>query len=120
MTVVDVVSSRARHLSPGCFALVMATGIVSIDLDQHAMRTLALALFGVNLLAWPILLALTGWRLIRFRRELVADFVDPGRGAGFLTLPAATCVLGSQCLMVVHWPGAARVLAVLARCSGRR
>lgn len=113
MTVVDVVSSRARHLSPGCFALVMATGIVSIDLDQHAMRTLALALFGVNLLAWPILLALTGWRLIRFRRELVADFVDPGRGAGFLTLPAATCVLGSQCLMVVHWPGAARVLAVL-------
>jgi tellurite resistance protein TehA-like permease len=113
MTVADFVLSRARHLNPGAFALVMATGIVSIDLNQHDMRVPALALFGVNLFAWLALLALTGWRLIRFRRELVADFVDPGRGAGFLTLAAATCVLGSQCLMVVHWPGAARVLAVL-------
>ncbi|CAM0998158.1 Tellurite resistance/C4-dicarboxylate transporter family protein [Rhodanobacter sp. Root179] len=113
MTAVDFVLSRARHLSPGSFALVMATGIVSIDLDQHGLRALALVLFGANLLAWLLLLALTTVRLVRFRRELVADFVHPGRGAGFLTLAAATCVLGSQCLMVVHLPALARALALL-------
>lgn len=113
MTAVDFMLSRARHLNPGCFALVMATGIVSIDVNQHDMRALALTLFGVNLLAWLMLLALTAVRLLRFRRELVADFVHPGRGAGFLTLAAATCVLGSQCLMVVHLPQLARVLALL-------
>jgi len=112
MTVAEFVLSRARHLSPGCFALVMATGIVSIDVNQHGMPLLARALFGLNLLAYLMLLALTGLRLLRFRRELVADFVNPGRGAGFLTLAAATCVLGSQCLTVVQLPVLARVLAL--------
>lgn len=113
MTVADSLLSRARHLNPGGFALVMATGIVSIDVNQHGMRALALTLFGANLLAWLMLLALTTVRLLRFRHELVADFVHPGHGAGFLTLAAATCVLGSQCLMVVHLPGLARALALL-------
>ncbi|RCS31273.1 C4-dicarboxylate ABC transporter [Rhodanobacter denitrificans] len=113
MTVVDFVLSRARHLNPGSFAMVMATGIVSIDLDQHGMRALALTLFGVNLVAWLVLLLLSAVRLLRFRHELVADFTNPGRGAGFLTLVAATCVLGSQCLMVVHLPELARALALL-------
>jgi tellurite resistance protein TehA-like permease len=113
MTAVDSAISRARRLNPGSFALVMATGIVSIDVNQHGLRALALVLFGANLLAWLILLALTAVRLARFRRELVADFVHPGRGAGFLTLAAATCVLGSQCLMVVHLPALARALALL-------
>jgi tellurite resistance protein TehA-like permease len=117
MTAVDFVLSRARHLNPGSFALVMATGIVSIDVNQHGMHALALTLFGANLLAWLILLALTIVRLIRFRRELVADFVHPGHGAGFLTLAAATCVLGSQCLMVVHLPELARSLALLGALS---
>lgn len=113
MTVVDFVLSCARHLNPGSFAMVMATGIVSIDLDQHGMRALALTLFGVNLVAWLVLLLLSAVRLLRFRHELVADFTNPGRGAGFLTLVAATCVLGSQCLMVVHLPELARALALL-------
>ncbi|HWU76722.1 MAG TPA: tellurite resistance/C4-dicarboxylate transporter family protein [Rhodanobacter sp.] len=113
MKVAEVILLRARHLSPGCFALVMATGIVSIDVSQHGMPLLARWLFGLNLLAWLLLLALTGLRLKCFRREMLADFVDPGRGAGFLTLAAATCVLGSQCLMVVHLPTLARALALL-------
>jgi tellurite resistance protein TehA-like permease len=112
MTLVDYLWSRARHLDPGCFALVMATGIVSIDVGQHGMPALARALFGVNLLAYVVLLALTALRLLRFRRELIADFTNPGRGAGFLTLAAATCVLGSQCLLVVPLPVLADILAV--------
>ncbi|MEO7065883.1 MAG: tellurite resistance/C4-dicarboxylate transporter family protein [Rhodanobacter sp.] len=117
MKVAEAILFRAHHLNPGCFALVMATGIVSIDVNQHGMHALALALFGVNVLAWLVLLGLTGLRLLRFRRELVADFIHPGRGAGFLTLAAATCVLGSQCLTVVYLPVAARVLALLGALS---
>ena len=113
MKVAEAILFRAHHLNPGCFALVMATGIVSIDVNQHGMHALALVLFGVNLLAWLAFLALTGLRLVRFRRELVDDFIHPGRGAGFLTLAAATCVLGSQCLTVVYLPIAARALASL-------
>ncbi|MEO8746810.1 MAG: tellurite resistance/C4-dicarboxylate transporter family protein [Rhodanobacter sp.] len=117
MKLADVILLRARHLSPGGFALVMATGIVSIDVDQHGMHALALALLAVNVLAWLVLLALTLLRLLRFRVALIADFVDPGRGAGFLTLAAGTCVLGSQCLTVVHLPMLARGLALLGALS---
>ena len=99
-----IVRSRIRHLNPGCFALVMATGIVSIDVSQHGMTLLAQALFGLNLLAYAVLLVMTTLRLLHFPRELLADFVSPGRGAGFLTLAAGTCVLGSQCLLVVPLP----------------
>ncbi|MGH8461246.1 MAG: tellurite resistance/C4-dicarboxylate transporter family protein [Stenotrophobium sp.] len=109
----DFILHRARHLNPGSFALVMATGIVSIDVNQHGMHGLALALFGINLLAWLVLLALSAVRLLRFRQDLVADFVDPARGAGFLTLAAGTCVLGSQCLLVVYLPALAGALALL-------
>ena len=99
-----IVRSRIRHLNPGCFALVMATGIVSIDVSQHGMTLLAQALFGLNLLAYAVLLVMTTLRLLHFPRELLADFVSTGRGAGFLTLAAGTCVLGSQCLLVVPLP----------------
>ncbi|KZC35883.1 MULTISPECIES: tellurite resistance/C4-dicarboxylate transporter family protein [Rhodanobacter] len=113
MTLADTLLQRARHLAPGSFALVMATGIVSIDTSQHGLPWVARALFAFNLLAFAWLLALSLLRLARFRRELVTDFTHPGRGAGFLTFAAASCVLGSQCLLVVHWPWAARALAVL-------
>ncbi len=103
---------HARGLNPGCFAMVMATGIVSIDLHQHGMHTLALALLAVNGIAFVVLLGLTALRVARYHRELVADFVDPGRGSGFLTLAAASCVLGSQCLTVVTLPLLARALAL--------
>jgi hypothetical protein len=99
-----VVRSRIRHLDPGCFAVVMATGIVSIDVGQHGWTTLARALFAVNLVTYAVLLVMSTLRLLRFPRELLADFVSPGRGAGFLTLAAATCVLGSQCLLVAPLP----------------
>src|SRR6185503_11870230 len=103
---------RVRRLDPGCFALVMATGIVSVDASQHGLPRVALALFAFNLLAYVWLLALSLLRLARFRHEMVVDFTDPSRGAGFLTLAAATCVLGSQCVLVLPLPTLATVLAV--------
>ncbi len=113
MTLGQNLLAAVRRLHPGCFALIMATGIVSIDASQHGMPAIAQALFAFNLVAYVWLLALTAWRLVHFRRELIADFVDPSRGAGFLTLAAGTCVLGSQCVQVVSLPTLANALAMV-------
>ncbi|MEO6798470.1 MAG: hypothetical protein ABI178_00820, partial [Rhodanobacter sp.] len=104
MTQTNPSPSSVRRLHPGCFALVMATGIVSIDVNQHGMPMLARALFSVNLVAFVLLGLLTALRLIRARQALLDDFTNPARGAAFLTFTAASCVLASQCLLVVNWP----------------
>lgn len=109
--------AQIRTLPPGCFALVMATGIVSIDASQHGMPRVALALFGINLLAFAMLLGMSLARAVRFPAALFADFTNPARGAGFLTLTAAACVLGTQCLLVVSWPRAATAFALLGAVS---
>lgn len=111
MTLTDNLLHRARGLPPGCFALVMATGIVSIDANQHGLPQLALALFAFNLVAFVWLLGLTLLRVVRFHAEVIRDFTDPARGAGFLTLAAAACVLGNQSVLVRPLPMLAVALA---------
>lgn len=103
---------RARRLEPGVFALVMATGIVSVDASEHALPWVAKGLFALNLAAFAWLLLLLALRIAHYRAELVADFLTPGRGAGFLTLAAGTAVVGTECLTVVDWPRAALALAI--------
>ena len=110
MAVGQFMLARAHAVDPGCFAAVMATGIVSIDASQHGMHGLARALFVLNFAIFSWLLALSALRVLRFRHELIADFIDPAAGAGFLTFAAGTCVLASQCLLVVRAPLAARIL----------
>jgi tellurite resistance protein TehA-like permease len=61
---------------------------------------LARVLFGLNLAFYPALWALTIARVVRHRAAVVADLRNHGRSVGFLTTVAATCVLGSQCLVV--------------------
>lgn len=84
------------NLFPGSFALVMATGIISIAADQRGYHGLAVALLWANLAAYVILWALTLVRLIRFPHRLLADLTSHKRGAAFLTIVAGTEVLGSQ------------------------
>ncbi len=111
MELVAKLAGKVERLNPGCFAMVMATGIVSIDLAQHGMPGLARALLALNALLYLWLLVLSIWRLLRWPRAMRDDFVNPARGAAFLTLAAATLVLASQCLTVVHWPRVAIALA---------
>jgi tellurite resistance protein TehA-like permease len=91
----------AISLFPGYFALVMATGVVSIACHFMGLRPIALALIGVNWIAWPTLWALTILRALRFRAELVRDLSDHQRAPGFFTIVAGTCVLGTQNVVVL-------------------
>ncbi|HEU5056294.1 MAG TPA: tellurite resistance/C4-dicarboxylate transporter family protein [Kofleriaceae bacterium] len=87
-------------LHPAYFALVMATGIVSLACLVTGWPLLARALFYLNLGFYALLWLLTLARVVRHRERLVADLLHHGRSVGFFTTVAATCVLGSQCLLV--------------------
>lgn len=100
----------AASLFPGYFALVMATGVVSIACQLMGMRMVALALVAINWVAYPMLWMLTLVRAIRFRALLLRDMSDHQRAPGFFTIVAGTCVLGTQNVVVVGAVGIATAL----------
>lgn len=82
-------------LYPGCFALVMATGIISNAMfftDHHDVST---ALFVVNLISLPWLCLATFLRVVRFRAALWADLINPRLVFSFFTIVAAFNVFGA-------------------------
>ncbi len=93
-------SRHAAGLNPGAFALVMATGIVSIGASLLGMRVAAAILLWANAVFFVAVWLLTVIRLAAHSRALWADFRDHGRGPGFFTAVAGTCVLGSQVAII--------------------
>ncbi|HEY0867456.1 MAG TPA: hypothetical protein VGE01_08760, partial [Fimbriimonas sp.] len=89
-------------LSPAYFALVMATGIVSIATYQLGVPLVPHVLFGINVAAYAILCLLSALRVFWFRRAVFLDLVDHRKGPGFFTWIAAPCVLGSQFVRIYH------------------
>lgn len=92
--------SGVASMSPAYFALVMATGIVSLACHVLGYGLLAKVLLALNLAFYPLLCGLTLLRVVRYRREMVADLRHHGRSVGFFTTVAGTCVLGSQLLLI--------------------
>lgn len=99
-------------LSPAYFALVMATGIVSVAAAQTGMRAIAVALLYLNAAAYAVLVILTALRVRRYPRLVLDDLTDHQRGPGFFTVVAATCILGSQSLRIAGGVLAAAVFWV--------
>lgn len=95
-----LIGGAAANLFPGYFALVMATGIISIATHLLGMPWLAWGLLGVNLVAYTALWLLLLIRVFRFFPRIKADITDHVRGPGFFTVVAGTCVLGTQFLIV--------------------
>lgn len=99
-TVLTVVAAGARDLDPGYFALVMATGIISIVCDAYGLRVVARLLLQVNLLAYGILAILTAIRLGWFLPRVLTDLGSHAAAPGFFSLVAGTCTLGSQLVIL--------------------
>lgn len=99
-----------RTLFPGYFALVMATGIISVASHLLGIEWAAWILYYANLFFYGVLALLFVARLVLFLPDVLADLREPLRGPGFFTLVAGTCVLGSQLLVVAQQRGAAKVL----------
>ncbi|MBZ0114815.1 MAG: tellurite resistance/C4-dicarboxylate transporter family protein [Thermoanaerobaculia bacterium] len=102
--------AAVANLFPGYFALVMATGIVSIASHFLGWSRVAVWLLIVNIPAYTILVAMTLARIALYPRRLTEDFADHARGSGYFTTVAGTCVLGSQCLLIADWRQAAEAL----------
>ena len=102
--------NAAANLFPGYFALVMATGIISIAAHLLEMRTIALTLLVINIVAYVALWLLLLVRLFLFFPRIKTDIQDHVRGPGFFTVVAGTCVLGSQLIIVAGRDSAAAVL----------
>jgi tellurite resistance protein TehA-like permease len=94
------VKETLAGLSPAYFAVVMATGIVSIAALLLDMPAVGRALFWLNLLLYLALWALYLLRLARHGGRVLADLGDHNRGVGFFTIVAGTCVLGAQFVLV--------------------
>ena len=100
-------AAAVADLFPGYFALVMATGIVSIGAHLLGLSIIALTLVFVNVVAYVVLWLLTLWRLLFHWGRLAADLRSHARGPGFFTLIAGTCVLGTQLLLLLDLRGPA-------------
>ena len=100
-----------RDLPPNIFAVVMATGIVSLALHGAGYYVIAHTLFGLNVGLYAALLVLLLTRVLRYRGNLTADLRSHAKAPGFFTLVAAPCVLGNQ--FVLLWGVSAAGLALL-------
>jgi len=100
MIAADIRSDGVATLHPASFALVMATGIVSIACRLVGPAWLAAPMLWANVLFYAVLWILTVMRIARFPDRVRADISHHGRAVGFFTTVAATCVLGSQSLLV--------------------
>jgi tellurite resistance protein TehA-like permease len=99
-----------KNLFPGYFAFVMATGIVSVAAHSLGMTTIALTLLAINVIGYAVLTLLLLVRLALYPKRVIQDLGDHGRGPGFFTVVAGTCVLGVQLLLVY---GNSRVAFIL-------
>jgi tellurite resistance protein TehA-like permease len=104
------VMAGIQNLFPGYFALVMATGIVSVAAHILGMELIARGLLGINLVAYAVLSLMLLVRIAIYPRSVVKDLCDHGRGAGFFTVVAGTCVLGAQLVIVTGETGVGYVL----------
>lgn len=121
-------TSQLSGLQPAYFAMVMATGIVSLAAWRQGARLVADGLLAVNVAAYVVLWLLGLVRLARFPRRFFDDMTDHSRGPGYFTWVAATCVLGSQLAVIADtyaisvglwvWGGALWVVFVYAVFTG--
>ncbi len=96
------IKSILEGLSPAYFALVMATGIVSIASWLLGMHLIAIILLVINIIAFVTLWILTILRLSVYTQRFFSDLTNHKLGVGFFTMIAGTGTLGSQILLITH------------------
>ncbi len=100
MAILDRSNLALADFPPAYFAMVMATGIVSIASFLLGFRLVAVLLLWLNGACYFILWSLTLARMVRHPGRMLSDLQDHARGAGFFTMIAGTCVLGNQFLLL--------------------
>lgn len=115
MTLAD--SLLPPDMFPSSFAMVMATGIVSMTLDLLGYPYAANVLFALNIAAYVLVWVAGLTRIARAPREVLADIGHHVRGPQFLAIVAATNILGVQCARLAGWNAAAAALWIAGIAS---
>ncbi|WP_413544363.1 tellurite resistance/C4-dicarboxylate transporter family protein [Citricoccus nitrophenolicus] len=84
-----------EHLSPGYFAFVMGTGILSIGASQRGWALLSTVFLAVAVVGLAVLVGLNVWRFLAFREALGRDLRDPAQAFLSFTFVAAVNVVAS-------------------------
>lgn len=101
-----------KDLDPGCFAVVMATGIVSQAMRLDGAGVLSVALLATALAVYAVLVVASVWRLAGYPAGFLADVRDPGCSFAFYTFVAASGVLAARLAAGGVVPPAVALLAV--------
>ncbi|MGI8636175.1 MAG: tellurite resistance/C4-dicarboxylate transporter family protein, partial [Segetibacter sp.] len=96
MGVYEVVKKEIQTLAPSSFAIVMSTGVISIACNLLDYPTISNFLFYLNNLVYAVLVVLFFFRVVSFFPLVIKDLSAQAKGAGFLTVTAASCILGIQ------------------------
>lgn len=96
----SILKNEIQNLLPGNFALVMATGIVSLAADHLGFTEIGIALFYLNIFNFSLLALFTILRIIFFTKNIREDFFNNAKSTGFLTMVAGTNILGNQFALI--------------------
>lgn len=99
-TGIRILYKMIEELPPSYFALVMATGVNSVGCYLLGMEVIANWMFWLNISFYLILCTMFLLRFAWYRKEFLADFFDHAKGPGFFTIVAATCILGTQFVII--------------------
>lgn len=102
-----------RHLPPGSFAFVMASGILSTAFEQVHWTVVSVVLLVIAIAGGVVIAVAQVWRLCSYPRQMAADARNPSVSFGFLTVVAAINVVGVR-LFTPHAPVATIVLTILS------
>jgi tellurite resistance protein TehA-like permease len=105
--------ASVKNLSPAYFAMVMATGILSIGFSLLGMSALGVGLLLLNIGMYAALVVLSVLRIVLFTSDFLDDISDHRRAPGFFTVVAGSCILGTQCLTIANNLTSAIVLWVI-------
>ena len=110
------IKNSVQQLFPAYFALVMSTGIVSIASHLLQFDFVGNLLFWINNMAFGVLFILYGTRLVLFFSSFKADLSSHAKGAGFLSIVAASGILGVQYVLLKQNFAVAILLWVFGIC----
>jgi tellurite resistance protein TehA-like permease len=110
----NLLQQKTKSLLPAYFAMVMATGIVSIALFLNEMQIFAFTLLYLNLIFLVGLLGMFVYRCFFFTKEVLEDFRSYLKGPGFFTIIAALCIVGNQFILLYRNIDVAKFLLIIA------
>lgn len=108
---------KLKTLSPSYFALVMATGIISIAAFFEGLPVVSYGLFYTNVVFLVILCCFFAYRSFFYKKQVLDDFRSYEKGPGFFTMVAALCIVGNQLVLLFDAVAIAEVMLVMAGAS---